>query len=85
MTATAEIEVRRAGHALSVPSSALVGRGGGQAVFVVEGGRVHLRPVRIAANGDDRAAIASGLRDGERVVSRGAERLRDGQAWPGPA
>jgi multidrug efflux pump subunit AcrA (membrane-fusion protein) len=85
MTATAEIEVRRAGHALSVPSSALVGRGGGQAVFVVEGGRVHLRPVRIAANGDDRVAIASGLRDGERVVSRGAERLRDGQAWPGPA
>jgi hypothetical protein len=27
-------------------------------------------------------AVASGLRDGERVVSRGAERLRDGQGWP---
>ena len=28
-------------------------------------------------------SVASGLREGERVVSRGAERLRDGQDWPG--
>jgi HlyD family secretion protein len=83
MTATAEIEVRRATAALSVPGSALVGRGRGQAVYVIEGGRVRLRPVRIAADGEDRVAIAAGLREGERVVSRGAERLRDGQAWPG--
>jgi HlyD family secretion protein len=83
MTATAAIEVRRAVGKLSVPGSALVGRAGGQAVFVVEGGRVRLRPVQVAADGEDRVAIASGLRPGERVVSRGAERLRDGQDWPG--
>jgi multidrug efflux pump subunit AcrA (membrane-fusion protein) len=84
MTATAAIEVRRATDQLSVPGSALVGRAGGQAVFVVENGKVRLRPVQVAADGDDRVAVASGLREGERVVSRGAERLRDGQDWPGP-
>jgi HlyD family secretion protein len=83
MTATAEIEVRRVAGRPSVPGSALVGRGAGQAVFVVEGGKVHLRPVQVAADGDERVAIASGLRDGEQVVTRGAERLRDGQDWPG--
>jgi len=82
MTATAAIEVRRATGDLSVPGSALVGRAGGQAVFVVEGGKVRLRPVQVAADGDERVAVASGLREGERVVSRGAERLHDGQDWP---
>jgi HlyD family secretion protein len=82
MTATAAIEVRRTTNRPSVPGSALVGRPGGQAVFVVENGKVHLRPVQVAADGEDRVAVASGLRDGERVVSRGAERLRDGQDWP---
>jgi multidrug efflux pump subunit AcrA (membrane-fusion protein) len=83
MTATAAIEVRRTTEELSVPGSALVGRAGGQAVFVVENGKVRLRPVQVAADGEDRVAVASGLREGERVVSRGAERLRDGQDWPG--
>ena len=83
MTATAAIEVRRAVGKLSVAGSALVGRAGGQAVFVVERGKVRLRPVQVAADGEDRVAIAAGLREGERVVSRGAERLRDGQDWPG--
>ncbi len=84
MTATAEIQVRRAFDALSVPGSALVGRDGGQqAVLVIEGGRVHMRQVKVAVDGDERVAIASGLRSGERVVSRGAERLHDGETWPG--
>ena len=84
MTATADIQVRHASSALSVPGSALVGRDGGQqAVFVIEGGKVRLRNVRVSVDGEDRAAIASGLRPGERVVSRGAERLHDGESWPG--
>lgn len=84
MTATADIQVRQAREALSVPGSALVGRDRGQqAVFVIEGGKVHLRDVRVAVDGEDRAAIAAGLRQGERVVSRGAERLHDGERWPG--
>jgi multidrug efflux pump subunit AcrA (membrane-fusion protein) len=84
MTATADILVRQARESLSVPGSALIGRDRGQqAVFVIEGGRVHLRDVRVSVDGDDRAAIAAGLRQGERVVSRGAERLHDGERWPG--
>src|SRR5215207_2180954 len=50
MTATAAIEVRRATDQLSVPGSALVGRSGGQAVFVIENGKVRLRPVQVAAD-----------------------------------
>src|SRR6266567_1700510 len=84
MTATADIQVRQARDALSVPGSALIGRDRGQqAVFVIEGDKVHLRDVRVSVDGDDRAAIAAGLRAGERVVSRGAERLHDGESWPG--
>src|SRR6266511_1721140 len=84
MTATAEIQVRQALDALSVPGSALIGRDGAQqAVFVIEAGRVHMRAVKVSVDGEDRVAVASGLRSGERVVSRGAERLHDGEAWPG--
>lgn len=84
MTATADIQVRQARGSLSVPGSALIGRDRGQqAVFVIDGGKVHLREVQVSVDGDDRAAIAAGLRQGERVVSRGAERLHDGESWPG--
>jgi hypothetical protein len=44
---------------------------------------VHARLVKVSVDGEDRVAIASGLRAGERVVSRGAERLHDGETWPG--
>jgi multidrug efflux pump subunit AcrA (membrane-fusion protein) len=84
MTATADIAVREADDALSVPSSALIGRGSGSAVYVIEGDRVRLRQVSLTASGEDRVAIRSGVREGERVVIRGAERLRDGQEYTGP-
>jgi HlyD family secretion protein len=83
MTATADILVRESENALTVASSALVGRGAGQAVFVVEDGVARLRPVRLAASGEDRVAVAEGVRDGDVVVTRGAERLGDGQDYPG--
>jgi HlyD family secretion protein len=83
MTATAEIHVRRAVDAPAVPTSAMIEQGRGQAIYVIEGGRVHLRAVTVAAEGEDQVAVASGVRNGERVVSRGAERLHDGQSWHG--
>jgi HlyD family secretion protein len=83
MTATADILVRESKGALTVASSALVGRGAGQAVFVVTDGVVRLRPVRLAASGEDRVAVVDGVRGGDEVVTRGAERLRDGQDYPG--
>jgi len=83
MTATAEIHVRRAVEAPAVPASAMIEQGQGQAVYVIEGGHVHLRTVTVAAEGTDQVAVASGVRDGERVVARGAERLHDGQTWHG--
>ena len=33
----------------------------------------------IGAQGEDRVQVVSGLRDGEGVVVRGADRLREGQ------
>lgn len=85
MTATASVRVREVNDALSVASSALIGRGHGQAVYVIDdSGRVRLRPVELAASGDDRVAVAAGVEAGDRVVTRGAERLSDDQEYPGP-
>jgi multidrug efflux pump subunit AcrA (membrane-fusion protein) len=84
MTATADIAVRSAADALSVPSSALVGRGSGSAVYVINDDKVKLTPVQLAASGEDRVAIRSGVSEGDRIVTKGAERLRDGQEYPGP-
>jgi hypothetical protein len=44
-------------------------------VFDLDNDGIELdKPIRIE--------VAVTVRDGERVVSRGAERLRDGQDWP---
>ena len=48
------------------------------AVFVEEGGRVHLRAVRLHARNDRQASVAAGLRAGERVVVYPPAVLREG-------
>ena len=49
-------------------------------VFVVQKSAAHRREVKLGAEDDDRAAIAQGLRPGERVVVEGAAALDDGMA-----
>ena len=61
-----------------VPRTAVREEGGSQVVFVYRDGRVERRAVRLGqARGNDHEVIA-GLSDGEQVVVRGLEGLRDG-------
>lgn len=66
--------------ALWVPDSALFHRddGRGWAVFRIAGGRAHLQPVEVGLQGEGRAAIASGLSAGDRVVLHPPRELQDG-------
>ena len=65
--------------AVTVPVTAVRQRAQGDYVYVVREDRtVQLRPVARGLATVDRVAIASGLQAGERVVTEGADRLRDG-------
>jgi RND family efflux transporter MFP subunit len=62
-----------------VPRPAVREEGGSPVVFVVRDGRVERRAVRLGqARGNDQEVVA-GLSDGEQVVVKGLEGLRDGQ------
>ena len=61
-----------------VPQSAVREEGGSQVVFVYRDGRVERRAVRLGqTRGTDHEVIA-GLSDGEQIVVKGLEGLRDG-------
>jgi RND family efflux transporter MFP subunit len=63
---------------LLVPGSAVVGGAGNQAVWVVVDGKVERRPVETGLISSDRVEITSGLQEGEAVVTKGNNSLRDG-------
>ena len=64
---------------LTVPAGALVNRAGIGGVFVVgQEGVIQFRMVRAGEQRDGRLVILSGLTDGERVVSGGADKLESG-------
>lgn len=65
--------------ALLVPKDALVNRGEDAVVFAVQDGTAKEVRVRVKGYHGDRAEIAGRLNDGDQVVIRGNERLRDGQ------
>jgi HlyD family secretion protein len=63
---------------LKVPSSALLRRGGGWAVFVLDGGRIRLREVALGHRGETEAEVLGGVGEGERVVLYPSDRIADG-------
>jgi HlyD family secretion protein len=67
------------GDAVLVPRTALREEGGGAAVFVYREGRVERRAVRLGQARGDAHEVIAGLSDGEQVVTRGVNELRDGQ------
>jgi HlyD family secretion protein len=79
MSAVARLRVRTAVDAVSVPAAAVFRNGARDAVWVVENGRAHRRDVRLGAQGDSAVQVASGLRGGESIVVRGADRVTEGQ------
>lgn len=64
---------------LVLPSSAVASVAGKPNVFVVEGGLVRMRPVRVGESQADRVVVLSGVAAGTKVVAEPPADLVDGQ------
>jgi membrane fusion protein, multidrug efflux system len=74
-----ELNVRTIHDAIVVPVTALRHGTDGDYVFVLQDDRtVKIRPVKAGQQTADKVQITSGLQVGERVITEGADRLRDG-------
>ena len=73
MSVEANIVTREHADALLIPAVALQGN----AVFVIDGGHVRKREVKIGIRGTRAIEVLSGLKDGERVASPAATELTD--------
>ncbi|WP_303786094.1 efflux RND transporter periplasmic adaptor subunit [Azovibrio restrictus] len=65
--------------ALMIPEQAVV-TGGQTRVFRVEEGKARAVPVRLGARREGRVEVLEGLRPGDRIISAGQQKVRDGQA-----
>jgi len=74
------IRVRERANALVVPRAAVRADDGRRYVFVVEGGTLRRREVRVGIAGATMYEILEGLKEGDRVALPGAVELRDGLA-----
>lgn len=79
MSAVADLRVRTARNAISVPATAIVHDGDRDAVWVVQGKLARRQTVTIGTQGEDVVAVTDGLEVGQRVVVRGADQVREGQ------
>jgi multidrug efflux pump subunit AcrA (membrane-fusion protein) len=70
MSGAARIELDRLPNVLLVPVGAIFQRGSATVAYVASGGALESRPVMVLRRGRDQIAIASGLREGERVSLR---------------
>ena len=80
MSATATARAARLSR-IQVPITALHSREGSAKVWIVDpaSGQVHSRPVQTGAILDDAVVIEHGLKEGEILVTAGANLLREGQ------
>lgn len=79
MFARAEFAIGDPYEALLVPKDALVARGGGYVVFVVEDGAARMVLVRMGEAFGEWVAVEGDIAPGAQVVTRGNERLFPGQ------
>jgi HlyD family secretion protein len=72
------VVVREHAEVVRVPSSALFRAGGGDALFLVDGGKARLVRVEVAGRSGGLAAVASGLEPGARAVIHPGDQVSDG-------
>jgi HlyD family secretion protein len=82
MSAVAHLAVREARDAVTVPAAAVVRADGHDAVWVVHDGKASRVPVTLGVQGPDKVQIISGVAPGDRVVVKGADRVKPGQSVP---
>ena len=78
MFAEVTLVLSRSSTALLVPVDAIVRRGGQDVVYVVADGVASERSVRVGLFADSDAEVLSGLEEGELVIVRGQNLIRDG-------
>jgi RND family efflux transporter MFP subunit len=80
MTATVRLERPADAPVAKLPLSAVVNRGTGPSVYVVDSsGTLALQPVTVAAFSTDSALVTSGVENGDQVVTLGVQKLEAGQ------
>ncbi len=77
---TLDLPVGRPRDVVTVHKDAVLNRRGKTLVFVLEDGKVQIRPVRLGEAVGGRFEVLKGLTTGDLVVVRGNERLLPGQA-----
>lgn len=79
MTATVKLSHGDDGQIARLPLSAVINRGAGAAVYVVDDtNALVLRPVKVASYTEDAALVTSGLGEGDKVVTLGVQKLEAG-------
>lgn len=79
MTATVTLARDTETSVAKLPLSAVLNRGTGTSVYVVdENGALALRPVTVASFDADKALVSSGVKDGDKVVTLGVQKLEAG-------
>jgi multidrug efflux pump subunit AcrA (membrane-fusion protein) len=78
MSASARVELDRLANVLVLPVGAVFQRDSATVAYVVNGGATESRPVTVLRRGREQVAIASGLREGERVTLREPDAVAGG-------
>jgi multidrug efflux system membrane fusion protein len=65
-------------NAVVIPSAAVQLSSGGHFVYVVADGKANRKAVQVGPNIDERTVITDGIANGDQVVTRGIDHLRDG-------
>ena len=77
MFARIEVALKEKPGALVVPRTAVVEEEGRQFVFVVEGNQAIRKPIVTGIEQDPLIEVVEGVKDGDKIVVRGQESLRD--------
>ena len=83
-TTKVKIITKKDKNAITVPLSAIYEEGGKKKVLVIDNGTIQAREVKVASESDFSAAISSGLKEGETVITRRI-RTRTWSACPPPS
>jgi RND family efflux transporter MFP subunit len=79
MTATVRLARPSPGKIAKLPLSAILNRGTGPSVYLVDGaGALVLRPVTVASFTENAALVSDGVADGDQVVTLGVQKLQPG-------
>lgn len=76
----ARIVIWEGDNVLKVPAGALFRHGNGWAVFRVEQGEAHVRPVRVGRSNGLETEVLEGLEENDRVILHPSDRIKEGTA-----